>query len=372
MRAARFHGAGDIRVEDVPVPEAKAGEVLIEVEWCGICGTDLHEYLIGPLVVNRKEKPHTITGAHVPVILGHEFCGRIVKTAEGSDLKLGQAVMVDPRINCKSCHSCASGIDNLCGEWGFLGLNGNSGGFSEYAAVEPKMCYPLPDDVNMDEASLIEPLCVGRHALAVTSIKDYSKLSVLVLGGGPIGLSVIWNLRAVGVDKIIVSEPSKLRQEHTRDLADHVLDPITDNIGEGCRFLTSGLGVDVVFDCAGVPAGLEAGMDAARTRATYVNVAGWEKPFVMPMAPAMFKEMTIKFSIAYDHEDFEQVTKDFVAGKFEGVGKMITSRILVEDLAEKGFEELIHKKDLHVKIVATPKKTLLDEASSRGSSNITT
>lgn len=191
---------------------------------------------------------------------------------------LEQAVMVDPRINCKSCHICTDGIENICTQWGFLGLNGKSGGFSEFAAVESKMCYPLPDNVNMDEASLIEPLSVGRHALSVAKIDDYSQLSALVLGGGPIGLSVIWNLRAVGIKTLIVSEPSKLRQDHTRELADHVLNPVNVNIGDKCRELTGGLGVDIIFDCAGIPAGLEAGIDAARARATYVSVAGWEQP----------------------------------------------------------------------------------------------
>lgn len=207
--------------------------------------------------------------------------------------------MVDPRINCKSCYTCTNGVDNLCGEWGFLGLNGHSGGFSEFAAVDATMCHPLPDNVNMDEASLIEPLCVGRHALAIAGVADYSKLSVLVLGGGPIGLSVIRNLLAVGSKMIIVSEPSKLRQDHTRKLTDHVLDPTAVNLGDECRKLTGGLGVDIVFDCAGVPAGLEAGMDATRARATWVNVAGWEKPVRPPpfRDAILFSALTILHAV---------------------------------------------------------------------------
>lgn len=187
-------------------------------------------------------------------------------------------MMVDPRINCRSCHICTTGIENICSKWGFLGLNGKSGGFSEYAAVNSNMCYPLPDDVNMDEASLLEPLTVGRHALAVANIDDYSEISALVLGGGPIGLSVMWNLRAVGVKTLIVSEPSKLRQDHTRELADHVFNPMDVNIGDKCRELTGGLGADVVFDCAGSQAGLDAGMDAAKARGDFVSVAAWEQP----------------------------------------------------------------------------------------------
>ncbi|KAK4616179.1 hypothetical protein CLAFUW4_10473 [Fulvia fulva] len=86
-------------------------------------------------------------------------------------------------------------------------------------------------------------------------------------------------------------------------------------IGDECRKLTGGIGVDVVFDCAGTPAGLDAGMDALRTRGTYVNVAGWEKPMIIPQHYAMMKELTIKFSFAYDSKDFQAVVDDFIAGK---------------------------------------------------------
>lgn len=222
--------------------------------------------------------PHPVTGEHLPVVLGHEFSGRIAKTAVGSDLKLGEKIMVDPRINCQSCYPCRSNIEQLCHTWGFVGLSGHGGGFSEFVAVSPRMCYRLPESVNMDEAALIEPLSVGRHALPASGIKDFSDLTVLVVGAGPIGISVLWNLRAVGVKSMIVSEPTKLRQEQTKDLADEVFSPLEVSIADECRKLTDDMGVDVVFDCAGIPAGMRAGMDALRPRGIYVNVAGWEQP----------------------------------------------------------------------------------------------
>ncbi|KAK4616180.1 (R,R)-butanediol dehydrogenase [Fulvia fulva] len=192
MKAARFYGKGDVPIEDTPKPEPAHHEVLIEVEWCGVYGTDLHEYLLGPLVVPPKERPHSITKEHLPIVLGHEFTGRIVKAAGGSDLKVGEAVMVDPRINCQSCYPCSNKLEHLCDKWGFVGLSGGGGGFSEFVAVDARMCYRIPDDVkNLDEVALIEPFCVGRHALPASGIKDFSELTVLVVGGGPIGLSVL-------------------------------------------------------------------------------------------------------------------------------------------------------------------------------------
>ena len=191
MRAARFYNKFDVRVEDVPIPEPKDGEVLVDIAWGGICGTDLHEYVIGPLVIPTKERPNQFTGDSLPVTLGHEFCGHVTsvpdgaKGADGTPLREGQPVMVDPRLNCRSCFSCNDGSTNLCSKWAFLGLAGGGGGFSETVAVQPHMCYPLPEDMPLDQAVLIEPLAVGRHAIVKTGLplEDFKDLSFLVVGG---------------------------------------------------------------------------------------------------------------------------------------------------------------------------------------------
>ena len=123
MKAARFYSKSDIRIEDIPTPSPKDGEILIDVAWGGICGTDLHEYLIGPKFIPTKDRPHVLTGEHLPVTLGHEFCGHVREvsgeavSADGTPLKAGQPVMVDPRLNCRSCFSCEGGETNLCGKW---------------------------------------------------------------------------------------------------------------------------------------------------------------------------------------------------------------------------------------------------------------
>ncbi|KJX93140.1 2,3-butanediol dehydrogenase like protein [Zymoseptoria brevis] len=363
MQAARFHAASDIRVESIPKPTPSSNEVLIEIDWCGICGTDLHEYIAGPIAIRPRSHPHPLTNTTYPVTLGHEFCGRVAETYPSSSLQVGQRVMIDPRINCKdACHSCNHGVDNLCSSWGFVGLHSpTGGGFSQYAAVDARMCYPLPDSVKMDEAALIEPLAVARHALAVSEIprEDWPAKSVLVLGGGPTGLAVLWNLRAVGVKTLVVSEPTEVRRRHTKDLASHVFNSRQVDVAEECRTLTEGLGVDIVFDCAGLQAALKVDMDALKVRGVYVNVAGWEKEFSIPFGPAMTKELTIKFTLAYDYKDFQDFVDDFVAGKFEGVAKMITSRIALRDIVAKGFDELIDNKNEHVKILVTPREDLL-------------
>ena len=323
MKAARFYNNHDIRIETVPKPSPKTNQLLLDIAWGGICGTDLHEYTVGPLVIPKKDRPHVLTGAHLPVTIGHEFCGHITQLpenaigADGTPLRIGQAVMVDPRLNCGSCFSCKGGESHICGKWGFLGLHGGGGGgFSETAAVKPEMCYPLPDDLPLDHAVLIEPLAVGRHALTMSGVPPscWLNTSVLVLGGGPVGFSVLCNLRAAGATQVYLSEPTAQRQAQTKPWSSEVFNPLEQDVPSECRKATGGKGVDIVFDCAGIAAGMKDGLSALRPRGTYVNVAGWEGQFVLPMHLFMVKECTLRSSMAYDEKDFGDVVSDFIAG----------------------------------------------------------
>jgi len=227
----------------------------------GICGSDLHEYIQGPVVIPTEKRPHPITGASLPVVLCHEFCGRLASVPDGlkgpggAELKQGMKVMIDPRQNCQACTACVDmRSSNMCPSWGFLGLTGGGGGFTERCAVRANMCYPLPDSLDLANVALIEPLAVGRRALTQSGIAadGWSDKHVLVLGGGPIGFSVLLNLKAFGAKSTYVSEPTALRQEQCQPLATRVFNPMRESVAEECRKLTNGEGVDLVIDCAGV------------------------------------------------------------------------------------------------------------------------
>lgn len=278
MKAAQFYGPRDIRISSVPKPTAKPGQVLVDIEWCGICGSDLHEYTKGPIVIPAEGNPHQITGETLPVTLGHEFCGRISWVPDGSVLKVGQPVMVDPRLYCTRCLQCSSTRSNMCQQWGFLGLSGTGGGLSETVAVDAKACHVLPDGVDLRFAALIEPLTVARHSLKSSGLREFKSLNVLILGGGPVGLAVALDLKLHGTRQIIVSEPSAIRRNQVEKYCDVALDPMKAHVADTCRDLTEQAGVDVVFDCAGVMPALRTGFDALKNQGTYVNVAGWGSP----------------------------------------------------------------------------------------------
>jgi len=290
MNAVRFHGQKDIRFEQIPVPECKAGQVKIAPKYCGICGTDLHEYLGGANLIPSEGHPHAITGETLPLTIGHEFSGIVEEVGEGvSHVKKGDRVCVQPTIYDNDCRACKRGLVNCCDKNGFVGLSGWGGGMSDFMCVPASCVKPLPDNVSLEVGALIEPLAVGWHAVAISPYQEGD--SVLVLGGGPIGLSVVQALVGKGCKNIIVSEISKRRREFATQFgAHHVIDPQSSDVVEEVERLTNGQGADLALDAAGVQVGVDTAMKAIKARGTLVNIAVWEKRATLDMNDVVFRE----------------------------------------------------------------------------------
>jgi threonine dehydrogenase-like Zn-dependent dehydrogenase len=140
------------------------------------------------------------------------------------------------------------------------------------------MLHVVPHNVALDDAAIVEPLVTAYHAVGAAKVTDWASKSVLIIGGGPVGLFLLLALRAEKVSQILVSEPTEARRKVLLDLADVVIDPRADDVAEVCRKTTNDHGADVVYDCAGVPQSITAAFQATRIGGTYVNVAVWEKP----------------------------------------------------------------------------------------------
>jgi (R,R)-butanediol dehydrogenase/meso-butanediol dehydrogenase/diacetyl reductase len=247
MKAARFHARKDIRIEDIPEPELRAGAVKIDVAWCGICGTDLHEYLEGPIFCPAPGHPHPLSHEESPVTLGHEFSGTVSEVGQGvTGLAKGDNVVVEPYFVDGTCDMCQAGSYHLCRQMGFIGLSGGGGGLSEKIVVDQQWVHPI-GDIPLDEAALIEPLSVAHHAVARSGVKAGD--TALVGGSGPIGLLTAAVLKGMGVTTII-SELTQARKEKATSsgVADHVLDPSKEDVPARVRELTGGTGADVAFD----------------------------------------------------------------------------------------------------------------------------
>ena len=351
MKAARYYDQRDIRIEDIPEPELKPGTVAIDVAWCGICGTDLHEYLEGPIFIPPKGSPHPISGEEAPITMGHEFSGTITALGDGvTDLEVGQNVVVEPYIINDDVDTGPGAEYQLSKDMNFIGLGGRGGGLSEKIVVERRWVHPI-GDIPLDQAALIEPLSVAHHAVARSGVKAGD--TALVGGSGPIGLLTAAVLKGMGVTTII-SELSQARKEKATSsgVADHVLDPSKEDVPARVRELTGGAGADVAFECAGVNAVLDTMLDAVRPGAVVVNVSIWGAPATIDMQKLVLKEIDLRGTIAYVR-DHPAVIKMVQEGKVD-LKPFITGRIALEDLVEQGFDTLINHKDTAVKVLVHP------------------
>ncbi len=271
MRAAVLHGVEDLRVKDVPEPSPGPLDVKVKVCACGICGSDLHLYRGVGL---RQSK------APQPVILGHEFSGHVVEV--GSDVvshQVGQAVAVRPTVSCGACGACAAGAENVCRALRFYGVTPPlDGGMSEYAVVPAANVHALPPGLDVTIAALTEPLAVGHHAVRRGAVR--AEHTVVVYGGGPIGLGIVLGLRAAGATEVLLVEPSAVRREAAAALGAtrEAWDPATTDVRAEVKRLTDGRGADVVFESSGHPAAFTDAQRVAARQARVVIVAAYEQP----------------------------------------------------------------------------------------------
>ena len=204
MKAARFYTAKDLRVDNVPDEAPKGDEVRIQVKWCGICGSDLHEFLDGP-IFTPGNTPQYVTGCTNPVTLGHEFSGVVV--AVGPDVKnfkVGDRVIPEPLVVDHDCPSCKEGNYNVCDHLSFLGFVSNNGGLAEYCNFTEKFVHHMPDNMSFEDGAIVEPLSVGYHSLRAGHFE--AGQTAVVAGAGPIGLATIGN--CASCQMVVDGEPN--------------------------------------------------------------------------------------------------------------------------------------------------------------------
>ncbi|MCJ1411174.1 hypothetical protein MMC19_005262 [Ptychographa xylographoides] len=294
--------------------------------------------------------PHPITGESVPLTLGHEFSGVVEEVGEGvTDMRVGQRVVVQPIIYDGTCFACKSGYINCCDKNGFVGLSGWGGGLAEHIVLPRSTVFAIPDNVSLEVGALVEPLAVAWHAVNISPYKQGD--SVLVLGGGPIGLAVVQCLRARGCEKIIVSEVAGRRREFAKQFGAHfALNPMTDDVVTRVRDICGGQGANLAFDAAGVQAGLDQAILAIRARGTLVNIAVWEKAASLHPNNLVFRERSYMGVATYVEGDFQDVINAIASGELKPEA-MITRKISMNEIEEKGFKTLVEDKDNHVKIL---------------------
>ncbi len=250
MKAARVHGAGDLRLHDEPMPRPGPGEALVRVTAVGICGSDVHWYKEGAIGSDRIVKP---------LILGHECAGVIE-----SGPRAGQRVAIDPAIPCTRCEFCQEGNPNVCSDLRFAGHAPVDGALREYLAWPEHCLVPLPDSFSDSDGAMLEPLGVGLYSVNRGNVKP--GMSVGVFGCGVIGLSVIQAARAAGATSIFATELPSLehRIKAARSFGAAVFSASGGREAEEILQATGGRGVDVAFEAAGDPDAVEAAIAAVK------------------------------------------------------------------------------------------------------------
>lgn len=351
MKALRWHGPKDVRVDTVPEPMQGKGEVKIKVKWCGICGSDLTEYKSGPMLIPAK-KPHPLTGKQAPIIMGHEFSGEAIAVGEGvTKVAVGDYVTVWPLLPCYECYWCRRGRYNECLRLATIGL-GADGGFAEYVVVPERNVHKLPDGVSYEMGALAEPLAVAVRAGLRGDITLGDQ--VAVIGAGPMGLLVLQVAKAAGAAQVFVIETLAHRRELATKLGASVtFNPLEVDAGREIAKLTDNLRANKVIECAGIPATINMTLAVSSRAAKIVMVGISTIPVEFPFDRLLFSEKEITTVQGYAEEEFPIALSLLASGRVV-VEPIITRKIGLADIVEQGFETLIKNPADNIKILVTP------------------
>lgn len=321
MKAAVYHGPGDLRVEEVPVRKLKDNEVKIQVKYCGICGTDIH-------IFHGDGGCCDVTP---PLVPGHEFSGVVAEVGAGvKTVKVGDRVTGDPNDMCGECYFCKNGMQHFCKNNVGIGTTVD-GGFAEYVIMREKQVYKVSDELSFIEAAMAEPISCCLHGIDLCNIKAGD--TVLVMGGGPIGMIMMQLAKNAGASKVIMSEPVEEKREQALKLgATKTIDPLHEDVeavlAEYCE------NVNVVIECVG---NVHTQADAVRfagkgATIMYFGLAAPEESFPIRPDDIFKKELHITSSYINPYS-FERAIQILESGTVE-LESLITNVVPLDDIAD--------------------------------------
>lgn len=328
------------RFDEQPIADPGPGEIQVHIDSVGICGSDLHSYSEGAIGDSPCE---------YPMVLGHEPSGTVVKVGAGvTGWSQGDRAALEPAIYCYHCEFCSSGHHNVCANIRFLSNPGHPGFFREFVNLAPQNLVPIPSGLSLDLATVAEPLAVAMHSMKFAQIQPGE--TVVVFGGGPIGLLTVACLRVAGAGRIWLSEPLAHRREMGKAMGAHeVLDPLQVDVAKEVRAATGQRGVDCSIDCAAKEHTTNEAIRAVRNAGRVVLTGIHSASFVpFEVSPMRRKELAIfnvrrsnhethaAVDLLSEHTDWfaplvthtrplAQITDafDIAFGYKDGVGKMI-------------------------------------------------
>lgn len=341
MKAAALTGPRSMSIIDLPDADPGPGEVKLRVAFCGICGSDMHEY--------EAEKPMRTLGVMQPV-MGHEFSGHVVAIGEGvTSIELGQLATGNPGAGCGACHYCTLGRENLCREAAGAAGYTRAGAYAEFVTLPARGVVVVRDDAPARELALTEPHAVARHALIEGGYQPDELL--VVAGAGPIGLLTVIAARQMGGERIIVSEPLAGRRAAVeRAGAAQAVEP--SQLLDVSRELSGGIGAPIAVDASGLPAGIASCQDALARGGRIVLAGVGEQPYSLEILRAIINEHRFIGVLGYTRSEFAESARQ-IAGRVVDVSSVISEVVPVERTPD-AFARLSEGRDGLCKILVSP------------------
>lgn len=347
MRAAVLHALGDLRVEDFPKPTALGSEeVLIQVKYNGLCGTDASEYAKSTLMVPLANT-HPNSKHQGPTILGHEFIGTVVDAGSNAREMVGKRVACGAGVSCGQCARCSEGRTNLCKSYYTLGLSIH-GGLAEYVRAPKDICIPIANEVSDESAALAQPLAVGIHGVRRAGVKRGDR--VILLGVGAIGSFVCVALQSYGVE-IIAMDIDQKRLDVARELGANQSILIAPDITSSQIKEYFPQGVDVVFETSGAPGAAARALALTRTGGDLMLMGLNKTPQDFPFAEAVLREVVLHTTVAHVcKDDIPDALALLASGK---VARLLTGEIFPLENVKEAFDLLTNGR-AQGKILVTP------------------
>lgn len=329
---------GSMEIMDAPMPIPKNDEILLKVEYVGICGSDIHGFQYGPFIPPKDPTQR--------IGLGHECAGTVVEVGRNvKNIKPGDRANIEPGVPCGKCKYCLSGHYNICPDVDFLATQPNyRGALTNYLTHPASMTYLLPSNMSMIDGALTEPAAVGMHAAEKADVKPGKK--IVILGAGCIGLMTLQACRIMGASEIIVADMIEKRLDMARKLgAMTVIDGTKENAVEKTKELFGPYGADIVFETAGAKA------TAAQTtklvgRGGKIMIVGTISGETPVDFLSINREVTIQTVFRYAN-NYPMTIDAISSGKFN-VRDMVTDEYLYQDV-QRAFEESVNRKNEIIK-----------------------
>ncbi len=323
MIGTYFLGNGEFETREMAGHKLAAGEVRLKVAACGVCGTDVHIYH------GDKGSAEVVP----PVVLGHELAGTVVEV--GTDvkkLKVGDRVAVDPNSYCGACHYCRIGKKQLCTHLYAVGVN-RDGGFAEYCHVPEEQCYLLAENIPLEYGAMAEPLACCIHGIDRAEIRLGD--TVLVIGGGAIGLMMAQLAKLSGASMVIVSEPVELRRKIALQIgADAVIDPVNEDLKSRISELTGIDGTDVVIECVGNTVATAQAFEATKRGTTVLLFSVPKAGAIHSLSLEQVYQKELKIIGSMINPDTHQRAVDMINNGLIQLAPIITHRFPVEKLKD--------------------------------------